>query len=175
MAILTRTDLLAAYADNSTQAIKAQQHRDFVDSVMVYGTMHLSAEVPNFNVGIIAVTIPFDANAFPAYGMTLDLANSEFDNFELGHYLLLLDIDFTLVGNNVTYTIQMFDASTTTPIGKAFNYNTRDDSLRLARSFIVPVNVIGDIARVDLRISSTTPHIITLHSGEWTMLRIGSA
>ncbi len=39
MAFLTRAELLASYADNATQNIVALTHRNYVESVMVYGDL----------------------------------------------------------------------------------------------------------------------------------------
>ncbi len=170
MAFLTRAELIASFAPNSTQDISAVDHQNYVESVMVYGDLTMPENLA-FDVTTTPRKFEFSQNQF-AYGMTPDTTNWEFDNVEEGHYLMLLDVDMTLSGVDTTYSITMFVDGA--PAGAGYNYNTRDDSLRLSRSFVIPAVVTGNAGTIDVRINSSSAQTIAIYGVTWVMLRMGS-
>jgi len=170
MAFLTRAELLASYADNATQNIVALTHRNYVESVMVYGDLVMPEDLA-FVVTTTPRKLEFTQTQF-AYGMTPDTTNWEFDNVEEGHYIMFLDVDISLIGNDVTYTLQLYLDGVAT--GNTFGYNTRDDSLRLARTFSFPAVIAANAGTVDIRISATSSQTISIYGMNWVMLRMGS-
>ena len=172
MAFRTRTDLLADFADNSTGDIRAVNHRNFVDSVMVYGDMS-DTNNTGFAVSTTPTKLPFTASNF-TYGMTANLANESFDNIEQGHYRVCVDVDAGLAGNNVTYTLQLYADGA--PVGNGYDYNTRDDGSRLSRSFNFAAVISAGVTSLDLRLSiDSGTQTIDIWSINWIMERMGSA
>lgn len=169
MAYRTRTELFQDFADNATGNIVAQNHRDFVESVMVYGT--LSVDNDSLAVSTTPVKIPFDTSLF-AYGMTADTTNNEFDNVELGHYRMTVDFDVTLSGQNTLYTFQLYADGA--PVGDGFTWNTSDSS-RLTKSFVRPANLSADAGTLDIRVSTTGSQTMTIGNIDWILERMGSA
>lgn len=170
MAYKTRTELKTDYADNATGAIKAEYHRNFVDSAMVYGDLVMPEDLA-FSVTNIPRKLEFTQSGF-SYGMTANIINWEFDDVEQGHYLGLIDVDMSLDGNNVTYNIQLY--ADDIAVGSPFGYNTRDDSLRLSRTFSFPVVIGSNAAKIDVRIDSTQNQTISIYGVNWVMYRMGS-
>jgi len=175
MAILTRDELInpttGAYADNSTQAITAATHRDFVESVMVYGAM------ASQNDQVLAVSgtptvIPFETSPF-VYGMTAHPGTSnDFKNVVVGHYRVSLYLEATLLANS-DYTLYIVADGVP---GRPFNWNTRDSGELLSQNFSAAYDVAATVASIYVTIEQVGgAGDITLHSAQFIIERMGSA
>ena len=173
MAYLTRSELLTAYGDNATEAITAQQHRDFVESVMVYGALVTNQQRDKSTTTATDATakLEFDVSPF-AYGMTADPINNNFANFEEGHYEMGLEIDILLGGNNVTYTLGLYADGVL--VGDTISFNPTDVGSRFITSIMSPFNVIANAGTLDVRLSSSSAQTCTIFVLNWLMKRLGS-
>ena len=171
MTILTRAQLDTAYADNSTQAITAATHRDFVESVMVYGAMVAQTDQVIAVSGTPAV-IPFQSSPF-VYGMTAHPGTSnDFKNVVIGHYRLTLYLEATLLANS---DYILYIVSDGVP-GRPFNWNTRDSGELLVQNFTAAYDVAAPVASFYTTIEQTGgAGDITLHNAQSIIERMGSA
>lgn len=169
MAYRTRTELFQDFADNATGNIVAQNHRDFVESVQVYG--HMAVSGGSLPVDATPVVIPFSSSLF-SYGMTANTTNNQFENSEVGHYRISIDFDVTLTGQNIVYTFQLYGDGS--PIGSGFTWNTADGD-RMLKAFVGAADLTGDFATLDLRVSTTGTQTMTINNIVWIMERMGSA
>lgn len=176
MAFLTRTELLTSYADNDSEAITANTHRNFVESTMVYGALVSNGYTVEVNA--TPQRIEFDTEEY-AWGMNAQAVGGlpnggtydSWANFQQGHYKIDISFDATLEEN--TYTFQLYGAADT-PVGAGFEWPAKDAGARVLLNFMIAAHVTGDVSDLSLRVSANKNSDTIINNVTWVAHRLGS-